>query len=271
MRVLVLQHVECEPPGVYADVLGEHDVAIDVVDAGGGGQLPDSRAFDGILAMGGPMSANDLVAGQRLIGDAVRAGKAYFGVCLGAQLLAASFGAAVCVAPVPEIGLLPVLRTAAGAADPVFARTPVELPAFHWHSDAFEVPRGGVLLWSSAACRNQAFRIGSHAYGVQFHLEATASMVRRWARLPDYAASLERVGGTRTLVGLVADLERHQPELRRAARAVLADWIEHCLVPAAISKPREVRASRPSENDGAWDRTDCTRSPSTSDRSSPAS
>ena len=257
MRVLVLQHVECEPPGIYADVLGEHDVEIDVVDAGGGG-LPDWRAFDGILAMGGPMSANDLVGGQRLIGDAVRAGKAYFGVCLGAQLLAASFGAAV-------------RRTAAGGADPVFARTPVELPAFHWHSDAFELPRGGVLLWSSAACRNQAFRIGSHAYGVQFHLEATASMVRRWARLPDYAASLERVGGTPVLAGLVADLERHEPELRRAARAVLADWIEHCLAPAAISKPREVPASRPSENDGAWDRTDCTRSPSTSDRSSPAS
>jgi len=271
VRVLVLQQVACEPPGVYADVLDEHDVELAVVEAGGAGRPLDWRAFDGIVAMGGPTSANDLLDEQRLIGDAVRAGKAFFGVCLGAQLFAASFGAAVRVARLPEIGMLPVLRTAEGDADAVFARTPHELPAFHWHSDTFELPEGGVLLWTSEACRNQAFRVGSHAYGVQFHLEATAPMVRRWARLPEYGASLERVRGARVLPGLLADLERHEPELQRSARAVLTGWIEHCLVPAAISKPGEVPASRPSENDGAWDPTVFTRSPSTSDRSSPRS
>ena len=181
MRVLVLQQVACEPPGVYADVLDEHDVELAVVEAGGAGRPLDWRAFDGIVAMGGPTSANDLLDEQRLIGDAVRAGKAFFGVCLGAQLLAASFGAAVRVARLPEIGMLPVLRTAEGDADAVVARTPHELPAFHWHSDTFVLPAGATHLASSSKFANQAFRVGARGFGVQFHPECDRAMRLDWA------------------------------------------------------------------------------------------
>lgn len=101
MRVLVLQHIACEPPGVYEDVLLELGAAITRIELDEGETLPDWRAFDAIIAMGGPMSVNDetehpwLIAEKRLIRDAVTAGVPFWGACLGVQLLASSLGARV--------------------------------------------------------------------------------------------------------------------------------------------------------------------------------
>ena len=101
MRALVLQHIACEPPGVFEDVLRERDVQLHRVELDAGEPLPDWRDFDAIVAMGGPMSVNDdaelpwLRDEMRAIGEAVRAGTPYWGVCLGVQLLAASLGARV--------------------------------------------------------------------------------------------------------------------------------------------------------------------------------
>ena len=85
LRILVLQHIACEPPGVFEDVLRERGAALRRVELDEGEPLPDWQAFDAIVAMGGPMSTNDeaelpwLVDEKRLIGDAVRAGDAVLG------------------------------------------------------------------------------------------------------------------------------------------------------------------------------------------------
>ncbi len=124
MDVLVLQHIACEPPGVYEDVLRERGALITRVELDEGEELPERR-FDAIVAMGGPMSVNDetehpwLVEEKRVIGDAVRAGTPYWGACLGVQLLAAALGARVYPGSAPEVGLLPVALTDEGRADPV--------------------------------------------------------------------------------------------------------------------------------------------------------
>jgi len=83
MKTLVLQHIACEPPGVFEDVLIERGAAITRVELDEGGRLPDWRDFDLIVAMGGPMSVNDesehpwLVAEKRLIREAVQDGVGY--------------------------------------------------------------------------------------------------------------------------------------------------------------------------------------------------
>ena len=59
MRALVLQHIACEPPGVYEDVMLDHGAALARVELDEGEQLPDWREYDLIVAMGGPMSVND--------------------------------------------------------------------------------------------------------------------------------------------------------------------------------------------------------------------
>jgi GMP synthase-like glutamine amidotransferase len=110
-----------------------------------GDPLPDWRAFDAIVAMGGPMGAVDddehpwLVDEKRLIAEAVRSGLPFWGVCLGVQLLAASLGARVYPGPSPEVGLLPVTLTDEALADPVFAGTPRELLTLQWHGDTFDL------------------------------------------------------------------------------------------------------------------------------------
>ena len=124
MRALVLQHIACEPPGVYEDVLVDRGAAIDRVELDEGEPLPDWRDYDLIVAMGGPMSVNDehdhpwLAAEKRLIGEAVRAGSRLWGACLGVQLLAASLGARVYAGATPEVGVLPGDANRRGAGRP---------------------------------------------------------------------------------------------------------------------------------------------------------
>jgi len=175
MDVVVLQHIACEPPGAFEDVLIAAGADIHRVELDEGEPLPSWQDYVAIVAMGGPMSVNDdaelpwLTAEKAAIGEAVRAGVPYFGACLGAQLLAASLGARVYAGPEPEVGVLPVTLTAEGAADPLFAGLPRSFPTLQWHGDTFDLPEGATLLASSPAFPNQAFRYGRAPYGIQFH------------------------------------------------------------------------------------------------------
>jgi GMP synthase (glutamine-hydrolysing) len=231
MRVLVLQHIACEPPGVFEDVLHERDVELHRVELDAGERLPDWRAFDAIIAMGGPMSVNHdadlpwLTVEKRLIGEAVRAGTPYWGVCLGVQLLAASLDAGVYPGAVPEVGLLPVDLTEAGRADPVFGDFDERLVTLQWHGDTFDVPEGAVRLASSPAYANQAFRF-ERAYGVQFHLEVSAEMAREWAEVPEYVTSLERTLGKTGAPAFLASIQENADEMRAAGRSLFERWLD---------------------------------------------
>jgi GMP synthase (glutamine-hydrolysing) len=224
---------------VYEDVLRRRGATIDRVELDEGEPLPDRGEFDAIIAMGGPMSVNDdealpwLREEKRLIEEAVREDVPFFGVCLGAQLLAASLGARVVEGPVPEVGLLPVSLTDEALDDPVFQGLPRELLTFQWHGDTFDLPDGATRLASSPLYPNQAFR-WSRAYGVQFHLEVSPEMAREWASVPAYAESLERVLGPGAVGRLLADLEATAVELRNHARHVFERWLEHGFSPDVV-------------------------------------
>lgn len=228
----MLQHIVCEPPGVYEDVLLERRAVIHRVELDEGEPLPAWREFDAIVAMGGPMSVNDdaelpwLTREKEAIGEAVRAGKPFWGACLGVQLLAASLGARVYAGPRPEVGLMPVALTDEALSDPVFAGLPRELLTLQWHGDTFDLPDGAVLLAGSPAYPNQAFRWGSHAYGVQFHLEVSVEMAREWAEVPAYAESLDRVLGPGSLPRLIAELEERSGEILEHGRGMFARWLD---------------------------------------------
>jgi GMP synthase-like glutamine amidotransferase len=196
-----------------------------------GEPLPDWREFDAIVAMGGPMSVNDdaelpwLAAEKDLIGEAVRVGTPYWGVCLGVQLLASSLGASVYPGPEPEVGLLRVELTDEGRADPVFAALETDLVTLQWHGDTFDLPGGAVRLASSPAYANQAFRV-ERAYGVQFHLEVSAEMAHEWAEVPEYVSSLERTLGADGAPAFLAAIEESAGEMRSAGRALFERWLD---------------------------------------------
>jgi GMP synthase (glutamine-hydrolysing) len=231
MRVLVLQHIACEPPGVFEDVLLERGHELVRVELDEGEQLP-GETFGAIVAMGGPMSVNDedelpWLAGEKTaIARHVQEGRPFWGSCLGAQLLAAALGARVYAGPAPEVGVLPVELTEAGKADPVLGALPASIDTLQWHGDTFDLPRDAVLLASSPAYPNQAYRVGRSAYAVQFHVEVTEAMGEEWAAVPAYAEYADRVLGPGGSDRLLGEFRIGSPRMQEHARAMFERWCE---------------------------------------------
>ena len=232
MRLAVLQHIACEHPGVFSEVIAQRGVEAVAVELDEGEALPDWRGFDGVVAMGGPMGASDegehpwLAAEKRWIGEAVEAGRPFLGVCLGVQLLAAALGARVYEAPEPEVGLLDVELSPAGRDDPLFAGIDDPIVSLQWHGDTFDLPDGAVRLASSPLVANQAFRAGETAYGVQFHLEVTGEMAREWGEIPAYRESLARTLSEPDGAAFIADVGRRSDELHPPARRLFENWLD---------------------------------------------
>ena len=222
---------------MFEDVLLERDAVLHRVELDEHEPVPDWHAFDAIVAMGGPMSVNDeaelpwLAAEKRVIGEAVRGGKPFWGVCLGVQLLASSLGARVYPGPQPERGRLPVDLTDEGRGDPVFGPVQHELVTLQWHGDTFDLPAGAVRLASSPAYANQAFRF-ERAYGVQFHLEVSAEMAREWAKVPEYVASLEHTLGADGAPAFLAEIEQNADAMRSEGRALFERWLDRVALAA---------------------------------------
>jgi GMP synthase (glutamine-hydrolysing) len=231
MRALVLQHIACEPPGAFAEVMRERGWTQITCEIDETGSVPDAEEFDAIVAMGGPMSVNDerelpwLVDEKRLIGAAVRSGVPYFGACLGVQLLASSLGAPVYAGAAPEVGILPVELTDAGRVDPVLGSLEGQILTLQWHGDTFDIPDGGILLAGSDAYPHQAFRYGQYAYGIQFHIEVSAEMAEEWAEIPEYARALEQTVGVHALDDMISALrDERGMRMHEHARDLFGRW-----------------------------------------------
>jgi GMP synthase (glutamine-hydrolysing) len=231
-RFLLLQHIACEPGAAYEDELLDWGGELVRVRVDEGEPLPDWRGFAGIIVMGGPMGAYEddrlpwLTVEKALIAEAVLEGTPLWGVCLGAQLLAASLGGAVTPGAEPEVGVLAVNRTAAAASDPVFSLSPNSFHALQWHSDTFELPAGATQLARSDAYESQAFVV-ERAYGLQFHIEIDTALAREWADVPDYARSLEEMLGDGALPRLLGQIEAHGDEMLDLAHKLFSAWLEH--------------------------------------------
>jgi GMP synthase-like glutamine amidotransferase len=229
-RVLVVQHVAHSSLGVYGEVLAERGDEEVWIRCHEGDRLPERlNGFDAIVSLGSDRSvyAADewwVEPELRLLREAVAAGTPVWGICFGAQLLAAALGGRVYEGPRPEVGILPLRLTDGAADDPVFGSLPPEVPMFHWHGDGFETPAGATLVAASAAYPNQAFRAGALAYGVQFHAEATVDLVRGWLALPATRAQLEAAEGAGAAERLEADAVRSLPAVNDVARALMRGW-----------------------------------------------
>ena len=184
---VVLQHVAYEGPGAIAGAVADAGADLLVVRLDRGERVPEANAvagMRGLVVMGGPMGVYDelpwLVPERTLVRSAVEAGLPVLGVCLGAQQLAAALGGTVTDGPVPECGVGEVHLTSDAIGDPLFGPAPSPLPCIHWHGDTFSLPERAVRLAGNEAYENQAFRYGRRAYGLQFHVEVTGSLVAHW-------------------------------------------------------------------------------------------
>ena len=226
-KIWVIQHHPVENLGRIADALEACALAWQYVRSFAGQPVPkDMQGAGGLIVMGGPMGVYEqdrypfLREELRLIESALKDGRPVLGVCLGSQLLAASLGAKVAKGPGKEIGWHPVRPLAGARVDRLFGGVPDSFTALHWHGDVFDLPAGAVALAASAKTPLQAYLYGENAYGLLFHIEATAAIVAGMVR--EFAAELAeaRVDGA----AIQAAANQHLAALTDLAATVFERW-----------------------------------------------
>ena len=192
-RLLVLQHLEIEGPGLFYQLAKERKMNIEIIRLDIGDCLPKTNKDDLLLIMGGPMGVKDigsikypwLKSERDFIKSELKKKTCIIGVCLGAQLLANAAGGDVEILkygsppkPLPEIGWSQVFFSQSNKNFNKFCETPFHV--LHWHSDRIILPEKAELIASSKRCKEQFFKIGHSACGLQFHIESTKEMTEKW-------------------------------------------------------------------------------------------
>ena len=194
-RLLVLQHLEIEGPGLFKQFAKERNLKIEIIRLDNKNALPQTKNGDLILIMGGPMGVKDIGSDRypwlKLERDFIKKEleneRPIIGVCLGAQLLASAAGGDVEILKygsppkaLPEIGWSQIFINKSNKDFKALFEDPFHV--LHWHGDRILLPNKAVLIASSARCKEQFFRIGNFAYGLQFHIETTGGMINKWIK-----------------------------------------------------------------------------------------
>ena len=204
---------------------------------------PDLSGVDLVVALGGPMSANDnfpaLIQEMAYLRAATTGDVGnqpvtpVVGICLGAQLLSRALGGAVAPTGGYQFGLRKIDVTEAGRADPAFGEISIPLvPTLH--GEQFTVPSGGTLLAEGTMLRRDggyvrfpmAFRYGP-SYGFQFEPQLTLDELRVWNRelVSDYELMGDRFNpkqeAARNLREFTAFAPYHEAQMGQMLRALL--------------------------------------------------
>lgn len=230
MKILVFQHIATEHPGSFRDVMTANGHTWHPVELDAGEPIPPFDDYDALLVMGGPMDVWEtdkhpwLIPEMNAIRSWVGAGRPYLGICLGHQLLAQACGgqAALMTSP-PEIGISKVTLT----PDPIFNQVGGICTCLQWHgAEVTQLPPGAITIATSPGCAIQAQRLGDRAYGLQFHLELTATTATEWAAIPEYIAALERVRGPGALPALQASVAENFNALHSGATMIFSNFLK---------------------------------------------
>ena len=157
-----------------------------IVNAYADETLPELDAIAGMIVTGSPSMVTDREPWSErcaaYLAQAVAFSVPVLGICYGHQLLAHACGGAVDYHPRGrEMGTVAIDNTAAAQQDSLFCAMPERFLGHTTHSQSvLRLPQGAVLLASSAHDTHQAFRIGDNAWGVQFHPEFDAQIMRAY-------------------------------------------------------------------------------------------
>lgn len=211
LRIAVANHENDYHPGRLAPFLAEHDTT--VVQAGVD-DFPGS--VDAAVVLGGIMGAYDvddhpwLVEEKSWIAALVEEDVPVLGICLGSQLIADALGGRAYQAATPEIGVVNIELTAAGASDDVVAV--IGKRGLFAHRDTFDLPPGAVLL--------AAFRARS-ALAIQSHPETPPDEAVSWLDGPDFDLV---VAAGRKPEDYAEEVREHADELAAAAGEMFSRW-----------------------------------------------
>ena len=210
MKILVLQHIKIEDPGIIKDLMITDGVELTTIELDEGEKIPtDLSKFDAMFCMGGPMDTwmekehPWLIDEKKAIKEfVVNLQKPYLGFCLGCQLLGEVVGGKVVRSEPSEIGILDIDFLKSKNSDLLFSSFPDKIKSLQWHSYEvidLEKKQDVTLLASSDVTKYQIFRYQKHAYGIQFHIEIKDTTVNEWGCVPEYKSALEKELGSGAL------------------------------------------------------------------------
>jgi len=224
LRALVVKPHHLSATGFIGERLRERGFELVEHVAADGDAMPAVEGFDAVVVMGSPWSVygpevEPWIGGLLdLLREADERGIGVFGVCFGAQALAAAFGAEVRRGEL-ELGWLEV-----HSAEPDLVPSG---PWFMWHSDRFDLPDGATELASTEANGPQAYAFGPHLC-VQFHPEAGAWIVAAW--VGHDSADFDEAGVSEDAV--LSETASREPEARRRAHGLVDAFLERAGVPS---------------------------------------
>ena len=210
MKILILQHIECETPGYIKDLMVADGFDLTTVELDVGEKIPENiNQFDGMFCMGGPMDTHMTKEHPWIIEErekikefVIDLEKPFLGFCLGCQFLGEVVGGEVVKSSPPEIGILDIDMENNSKKDQLFSSFPKVIKALQWHSyevASLEDNEHVTILASSPTTKYQIFKYKNHAYGIQFHIEIKSNTVSDWGCIPEYKNALEESLGSDAL------------------------------------------------------------------------
>lgn len=259
---VILQQVSFEGPGRIVPVFRDFGIPCQVRHLYKGDEVPtDLEEIRVLVVLGGPMGVADvgsekypfLAKELETLKRMVALDRPVLGICLGAQLLAHAAGAKVYpnakpgatpdepATPMPEFGWGPVRFPFPGGTDPILFGLADGCQMFHWHRDAFDLPKlpapanpapppappppsGNVLLSSTPACKNQAFRFKNRLYGFQYHFELTAEGIA--AILEGDKETAEKELGPDGVKRIMEQTPGYYPRYERLGDRILRNFVQ---------------------------------------------
>lgn len=218
-RVLVVQNSPTSGLGRLGDWLSSEGLIVELV--AGATMPPALQGYHGVVLLGGGFMPDAdgshpwLPDERQLVQEALIHQVPLLGICLGEQVLAHVAGGEVTESSgETERGSVAIQLLPSAASDPLFsAMEDQELKMIENHKDSVTaLPPEAVLLASSEACSIQAFRVGSCAWGIQFHPEVGAERLRTWDE-----ASLAQQGVDKET--LAQQAEEDDPQNKRQSQA----------------------------------------------------
>jgi GMP synthase (glutamine-hydrolysing) len=239
-QILVVQPDPKSPLDRFDGWLRESGLEFVIVRPFLGEVVPHTLLQDGLIVLGGEMSARAdtefawLEDIRILLRDAVTRAQPTLGICLGGQLLAQAVGGQVTLGHRGiEGGIVWVDWTADACSDDLVSSLPSPFPTGALHGDAIaNLPEAAIWLGFSSTYRHQAFKIGSSAWGVQFHPELSPTLYDDWV-----AAFIQTDPSLTALLRTgVEDFQRHGADIENATRALARRFAEIVVVHSRESR-----------------------------------
>ncbi len=180
----------------------------DVVDVAAGQPLPLPENAGAIVITGSHDMVTDRLEWSEQtaswLARAVSHGAPILGICYGHQLLAHALGGTVGYNPNGrEMGTREVTFLEAAFRDRLLGGLPGTIQVHLSHSQSvLSLPPGAIHLALNSLDRNQAFRVGDCAWGVQFHPEFDAGIMRAYVKeegLPEGSSIIDTPFGNEIL------------------------------------------------------------------------